>query len=721
MIQSRCCHARHLAALGALVAGPIWAQSAGPPESAAVEEVTITAQRREERLQDVPISVSAVTAASAEARGITDTETLQNAVPGLTFTKGAAYALPVVRGVGTNTVSQGNENSVAVYVDGVIQVTPSSSIFSLNNIERVEVLKGPQGTLFGRNATGGVINVITRTPSADPALEIGVTAGNYDTHEGNLYATTGIGGHIATDLALYARDQSKGWGHNFFTGEEVFRGYEASARNKWRWTPSDATEVVISGSYSELKDDGMSLHPAPGDVGADGATTYRGMYNVSMDNRLIGGRSYAWRRTWSGTAHISHDLGWANLISISGYSDVDVERPTDSDWTPLTILHAFVDQHDNGFTQELQLQSSADSRIKWIAGAYYLDGVSEFVPPRGIQIMGAAAGGLDFIRILGRQVGRSTAGFAQGTATILPDTRLTLGGRYTSDKRDVTGYFSFPTGPLPPTSQSATFDKFTYRVSIDHTFVKDVMGYVSYSTGFKAGLFNLTNVAGDAVKPETIKATEVGIKSTLFDRKLQLNGSVFRYDYQDIQAEVVRSDAGGVLQLINAANSRIKGFDAELVAVPFGGLSLQAGVSYLDAKYLSFPGAVAYLPNPAGGRLEVGGDASGKRMIKAPQWQWNLGAQYAFPVASGTLSLAANYAHQSEFFWDFGNAFREPPRDMVSASVAWASPGGRWDARAWGRNLLGEETTSFGLPSVWGFQESPGAPRTFGITVKTIL
>jgi iron complex outermembrane recepter protein len=708
-----------LAAIGALVASAVWAQSTRPTESAAVEEVTVTAQRREERLQDVPISVSAVTAASAKARGITDTEALQNAVPGLTFTKGAAYALPVVRGVGTNTVSQGNENSVAVYVDGVIQVTPSSSIFSLNNIERVEVLKGPQGTLFGRNATGGVINVITRMPDSHPALELGVTAANYETYEGNVYATTGIGERLATDLAVYVRDQNKGWGHNLFTGDEVFKGYEASARNKWRWIPSDTTEVVVSGSFSELKDDGMSLHPAPGDVGADGVTTFRGMYNVSMDNSRIGGRSYAWRRTWSGTAHIRQELGWAKLISITGYSDVAVERPTDSDWTPLTILHAFVDQHDDGFTQELQLQSSDGSRIKWIAGLYYLDGVSEFRPPRGIQIMGAAAAGLDFIRILGRQVGRSSAGFAQGTATILPDTRLTLGGRYTSDKRDVAGHFAFPNGPAPSSSQSATFDKFTYRVSLDHTFVKDVMGYVSYSTGFKAGLFNLTNVAGDAVKPETIKATEVGVKSQLLDRKLQLNGSVFRYDYKDIQAEVIRSNAGGVLQLINAANSRIKGVDAELVAVPFAGFTLQAGLSYLDAKYLDFPGAVTYVRNPVGGRLEVGSDASGKRMIKAPEWQWNIGGQYSVPVARGTLNLAANYAHQSEFFWDFSNDFREPARDMLAASVGWAPSGGRWDVRLWGRNLAGEKITSFGLPSVWGFQQSPGAPRTFGITFET--
>lgn len=682
-----------------------------------LEIVVVTAQRREQTLQDVPLSISAVTAQSAEARGIVDTETLQQAVPGLTFTKGAAYALPVIRGIGTNTVSQGNENSVAVYVDGIIQITPSASVFSFNNIERVEVLKGPQGTLFGRNANGGVINVITRVPSMAPSLEIEVGAGNFETYEGNLYGTAGVGANLATDLAVYVREQNKGWGTNLFDGSEVFRGYEAAARNKWRWTPSDRTEVVISGSVSTSKDDGTSLHPAPGDLGADGVTTYQGMYNVNMDNTLIGGRSFARRKGWDLGAHITHDLGWGTLVSITGYSEVDVDRPNDSDWTPLPLLHAFVDQYDDGFTQELQLQSAESSPIEWIAGLYYLDTTSEFRKPRGIQIMGEAAGGLDFVRILATQDSKSYAAFAQASAEVLPRTRLTLGGRYTEDERDVTGYTELPTGPLPSISQSADFSKFTWRVALDYAFTDDVMGYISQSTGFKAGLFNMTNVAGDAVKPESVDATEVGIKTMLLDRRLQFNASAFYYDYEDIQAEVVRSDAGGVLQLINAATARVRGVDMDLVVAAADNLTLQAGVSYLDAKYRSFPDAVDYVPNPAGGRLEVGGDASGNRMIKAPEWQWNLGGIYEVMLGSGQVTMAANYSYQSKYYWDFGNDFVEPSRNMLSATLAWA-PDETWEVSFWGRNLLEEKITSFGLPSVWGFQQSPGAPRTYGVTIK---
>lgn len=682
-----------------------------------IEEVVVTAQRREQSSQDVPLSITAVTASSAEARGIVDTETLQQAVPGLTFTKGAAYALPVIRGIGTNTVSQGNENSVAVYVDGIIQITPSASVFSFNNIERVEVLKGPQGTLFGRNANGGVINIITRTPSPDPSLEVEFGAGNFETYEGNLYGTVGVGTNVATDLAVYVRDQNKGWGTNLFDGSEVFRGYEVAARNKWRWSPTDRTEVVISGSWSTSKDDGTSLHPAPGEVGADGVTTFQGMYNVNMNNSLIGGRSYARRHGWDVGAHITHDLGWATLVSLTGYSEVDVQRPNDSDWTPQTLLHAFVDQYDDGFTQELQLQSPETSPIEWIAGLYYLDSTSKFPGPRGIQIMGAAAGGLDFVRILATQDSKSYAGFAQATVEVLPRTRLTLGGRYTEDERDVVGHTELPTGPLPAVSQSADFNKFTWRAALNYAFTDDIMAYVSQSTGYKAGLFNMTNVAGDAVKPESVDATEVGIKSMLLDRRLQLNASAFYYDYEDIQAEVVRSDAGGVLQLINAATARVRGVDVEMVAAPTDSLTLNAGVSYLDAKYRDFPEAVDYVPNPAGGRLEVGGDASGKRMIKSPEWQWNLGGEYQVPVGAGRVRLAANYSYQSKFYWDFGNDFVEPSRNMLSATVAWA-PDDTWEFSLWGRNLFAEEITSFGLPSVWGFQQSPGAPRTYGVAIK---
>lgn len=695
------------------------AQSAETAESAGLlEEIVVTAQRREERLQDVPISVSAITADIARARGIDDTEALQAIVPGLTFTRGAAYGLPVIRGIGTNTVSQGNENSVAVYVDGVLQISPSSSLFGFNNIERVEVLKGPQGTLFGRNATGGVINVITRSPGMEPGFEVELGVANYDTFEGNVYATTGLGENLAADIAVQFRDQSDGWGRNLVDGKDVFRGEERSVRSKWEWTPGDRTEVTISGSYHTMEDDGLSLHPAPGELGADGATTFQGMYTVNLDNSLIGGRSYADREGWGVDAHIRHDLGWAEFVSITGYSEVEVERPTDSDWTPLTILHAFVDQYDDGLTQEFQLQSPSDSAIQWITGLYYLESTSEFEPPRGIQIMGAAAGGLDYLRVLSTQDSKSYAGFAQVTVPILPKTGLTVGARYTRDDRDIEGLITFSNGGATPvTDQSEDFSKFTWRLALDHRLTEDIMVYGSLSTGFKAGLFNTANVAGDPVKPEEIDAAEIGLKSTLFNGRLKLNGAAFRYDYEDIQAEVVRSDAGGVLQLINAATSRVNGIEAELEFVPTAQLSIQAGISYLDAEYDDFPDAVIYLPNPAGGRLEVGGDASGNDMIKAPEWQWNLGGQYDVPLNTGQLRFAVQYSYQSKFYWDFGNDFKEPSRDMMAASVAWV-PSDRWEIRAWGKNLLDEEITRFGLPSVWGFQQSPGAPRTYGVTLN---
>jgi iron complex outermembrane receptor protein len=189
----------------------------------ALQEVVVTAQKRAERLQDVPITVEAVSADKVQQLGVTASDDLGNAIPGLMFKKSSAYAAPYLRGIGSVVVAQGDESSVATYVDGVYQVAPSSAMFSLNNIDRIEVLKGPQGTLFGRNANGGVINVITRTPSKDPSVDASFGYGNYDTTDVRFYATGPVGSRAAADLAVYGENQGDGWGRNILLGPEVYK------------------------------------------------------------------------------------------------------------------------------------------------------------------------------------------------------------------------------------------------------------------------------------------------------------------------------------------------------------------------------------------------------------------------------------------------------------------------------------------------------------------
>ena len=226
-------------AQSASVAAPSGTEEAHAGE---IPEIVVTAERREEQVQSVPIAVSAITSEAALKSGITTSEELVLAVPGLQMDLNGGGLSPFLRGVGTTFADAGAEPSVAIYMDGVYIPSPEGGLFNLNNVERVEILKGPQGTLFGRNATGGVIQVITKEPSSEPAADISVGYGNYDTSMLSFYGTTGLATGLATDLAVCADDNPDGWGHNLFNGDRNYKYENIDVRNTWLWQPQEARE-----------------------------------------------------------------------------------------------------------------------------------------------------------------------------------------------------------------------------------------------------------------------------------------------------------------------------------------------------------------------------------------------------------------------------------------------------------------------------------------------
>ena len=230
-----------------------------------LDEIVVTAQRRAENLQEVPIAVSAMTASTLADTGIDATRDLPQVIPSVQFTRSGPSGLFFVRGVGTTNAAAGEEGANAVYVDGVYMADLGQTINYFNNIERVEVLKGPQGTLFGRNATGGLVQIITKDPSQDPTLDIGFTVANYETYGGKLYATTGIGDNLAADIAFVGTDQGKGWGRNLTLDVETGLTDSYGARSTWLWSPSDATAVRASVDYTKTETTvGLSRQPSPG-------------------------------------------------------------------------------------------------------------------------------------------------------------------------------------------------------------------------------------------------------------------------------------------------------------------------------------------------------------------------------------------------------------------------------------------------------------------------
>jgi iron complex outermembrane recepter protein len=352
------------------------AQTTAPTASNAstvdsLAEVVVTAQRRTENAQTVPIAISAISGdALAQIFGVNNVETLQEAVPGLNISMDTGNTKIFLRGVGTTAVA--TDNSAGVYVDGVYIAAQASSFMNLANIDHVEVDKGPQGTLFGRNATGGVVQIVTKTPSSTPSADLTFGYGNYNTFTLNFYGTSGITPNLAADFAYYYNNQLDSPGLNVTTGtKNIFRQNTEVIRNKWLWTPTDATTVTLALDYTQDRQaTGIVWSFLPGAVGVDNKTTYLGFYNTAsdLDNQWTD-------RNYGASLRVEQDFGWSRLVSITGARDSLNIHALDQDATPLHFIDANpLPELDETLTQELQLQSPVgNEKFKWIVGLYYMD------------------------------------------------------------------------------------------------------------------------------------------------------------------------------------------------------------------------------------------------------------------------------------------------------------------------------------------------------------
>lgn len=686
------------------------------PAMAQVEEIVVTAQKRSENLQKIPITVTAVTSELAEGAGVRTTQDLQMVVPGISVQRQSAAANIFIRGVGTTGGQAGQENAIAVFIDGVYQPSMNGALFSLNNVERVEVLKGPQGTLYGRNATGGAVNVITRKPSIDPEIIGEIGYGNLDTIDGTLYATTGLAEGVAADIAAYYYNQQDGFGRNIVTGNEVNKRRDFAIRSKLLMEIGDLTEITLSGSYAETKGSfGLSYRPAKSAIAVDLQPGFPHGFHDTRGNDDPASHT----KQWSGAARVEHDLGGVDLVSITAYQDTQTSFAVDLDMTALPL--AKVDNHQSSrtFTQELQIGSSANPNFKWIGGLYYFNDLSEYNP---FKLSGLAfSPGTDLIYALDDQKTQSYAAYGQTTFTLVQDTNLTLGLRYTIDRRKhaATGALVVPgVGDVelfPPLKTAKTTRKLTWRIALDHAFTDDVLGYVSYNRGFKSGVYNLTAPADPVVDPEQLDAVEVGLKTSLFDNQLRLNTAGFYYSYKNLQLSKVTENGAA---LLNAAKAEIYGVDIDLEAAPTDALTIRAGLEYLHARYKKFRDAPYTFPSPTGGNTTIAGDASGNRLLRAPDLVLSLSTDYRIDLSGGSkVNLNVTYNYNDGFYWEPDNRLRQSSIHLLNLRAKWTSSEDSYSVTLWGRNVLNEKYydqvggTDFGdLVTV-----APG--RTYGVSL----
>ncbi|MDB5699514.1 MAG: TonB-dependent receptor [Alphaproteobacteria bacterium] len=704
-------------------------------------DIIVTAQRRDQALQDVPISITALTAAQLDNTGTTSTESLSVAVPGLVMSNQRGGLTPFLRGVGSPTGGVGTESSIAMYVDGVYIASAAGSFFSFNNIERIEVLKGPQGTLFGRNATGGLIQIITREPSQNFTLDATLGYANYNTVTGSVYASGPVSSVTAADFAFYIRRQGDGWGHNLLLGEEVNINDELAFRSSFLIKPNDDFSIRLTADYNNQQSDvGQARQLIPGWVAFDRVTMMKGtIWDTNSDVPRIFDMM-----TWGLSARVKYDLGPAELTSTTAYRNYRKFSRFDQDGGPVKVIDAPILDDTDTFQQELLLVGGSD-KFDWTTGVFYF--YSKAVnDPLGIRSAAIPPQNLDRFS---DQRTRSYSAFAQATFSITPTTRLTGGLRYTHEKRKIiaseVAVAGNPRGAgtvlrvlSPDTDPLArqTANKLTWRAAIDQDITPDVLVYASASRGFRSGSYNNTNPFTPPVRPEVLDAYEVGLKSQFWDHRITFNAAGFYYDFQDIQQ--TRSE-GGVIVNFNAAQATIKGIEAETsVRFPMGEgqLELRGAATYLDGKYDSFknapfvynPPAVCtpggptpgvLLPGPrAPGGVTCAGDASGNDTIQSPKWSGNISAELTVPAAMGTFGANVTYSITDDFFWTPDELFPENGYGLLNGQLSLTAPDESWRIAVWGKNLTKTEYYNWISAGGVGAHGAPGAPRTYGITLS---
>ncbi|HUB28000.1 MAG TPA: TonB-dependent receptor [Tepidisphaeraceae bacterium] len=754
--------------------GVAHAQTADASPSASssdqVETVTVTANRRSENIQKVPMAISAVSAETAEQIGITDAQSLAQNIPGLNFNRQASQSIPFLRGVGSPVGEAGDEPSVALYVDDVYMPAGSASLadYSDLDLDSIEVEKGPQGTLFGRNASGGVIQVHTRNPTDDPEFDVEAGYANYDTWSGSAYATGEIADNLAGNISIYGSNQGDGWGRNITTGEPTYKSWDFGGRVKLLWTPTTRTTVLLNLDHDTTVS-GEGVNNTPTGNTAIGAPPFPPFYmppGSSYYDTIETNPAYATVRQDGGSIKVTQDLDWARLVSISSYRYTKAVYEENEIPTPINLFNALITTPERTWTQELQLLSPDNSPITWIGGFYYFDDASSFDP---LHFTGLAVPGFDdlfgnpngtYLDSFGLDRTHSYAGFGQATMTILPDTHLTTGLRYTDDTKSATAHIDPGSGVQIPELVGGTdtydahkqYEKLTARVVLDHEFADDIMGYIGYNRGFKSGFFNDV-VLGEGLppaKPETLDSYTAGAKTEFYDNHLLLNTEAFYYNFQDIQIDEV---LGGVTNVTNAAGATIYGLDVDSTAIPMEHLSVTGSVELLDGHYTNFPdgqffiyqaptgGNCAFAPfnannctggivpphyNPVTGQWNL----KGNETIQTPPFSFSLTVAYVIPSSVGPFDVNVNLNHTGNYYADADNGEgqvypsspdndRQKVLNLLNGSIGWNSDDGRWGARFWAKNITNVEYWSFAIEDAYVTQHSAAPPRTFGITLTT--
>ena len=710
-----------------------------------IEEIVVTAQKRESDLQETPIAITALTADNIEERQIDAMRQVQYYAPNLVFNSLGGTTNLYLRGIGTDINDSLAEPGVALYVDGVYQGVTGDQSAVYNDLERIEVLRGPQGTLYGRNSTGGNVHIFTRKPDFDPSFNASLLLGDYGRVKGSIGAQTGV---IEDRLAMRGNlvvDQSDGYRDNPFDGKKIEERDLISGSISALITPTDSLEILLRGDYTDREDDTprwdyMDVVPGSG----LNPFLFGGVAATETGDVMNNGETEYKTKIWGLSGTVDWNVGSVTVRSITAYRESDWGGPYDNDGTDINFLQAKPAQTSEQFSQELDVIGTAfDDRLDWIVGAYYFqqDSMGEYtyeleaiqgliegafgLPPGGladptlnpfyaVRYNGDTPYPIPFNDIHTEQDTSSAAAFVQGTLHFTDRFRMIAGVRYTSDEKDIKQFRRTNVAPdgCEDLRQDKQWDDVTWKLGADFDLAEDVLLYGSVSRGFHAGGFN-GGGCGDEYDPESLIAYEAGLKMLLANRRVQLNLSGFYYDYDDYQA---RQFLGGFAVIENATKATVTGAEAEFVMRPVTGLEIDGSVSWLDGEFDEF---LSDNPMTPGVQLE---DLEGNRLLRAPEYSYNLGAQYTFALGIAS-SLTARYevAFKDDYYVTIFNEdyARIDSLTVQHARLIWSN-GGKWQIQGFVENLSDEKYLEalVVVPTLGGTMGLWALPRTWGLQIS---
>lgn len=651
-------------------------------------DIVVTARQRSESLQQVPDSVTAFSARAIEEAGIRSIDDVTSLVPNISMVdaQDAGTVAINIRGIGQ---VRNGEAPVALVIDGVQMTSTDMIKQALFDLEQIEVLKGPQGALYGRNAIGGAINITTKRPTNDLQGRVSLDYAN-----GNDRRVSGtVSGALVPDLLLFrlAGDYRKfdGVFNNVTLNRKVDFVEDINLRGRLLFTPTDRLTVDLRGARGDLKGGASWYIPLP-----DGQPNNT---SIPIQNDFLG-RSP--RKVTDASLKVDYAFGPFTLSSISAFNNTRIDLSEDLDWTPKSILGATQLRRYESFSQEFRLASPSTQKLRWTAGAYLLDARRRvdtvvLVSPDPTASRLPASAYIPFPAARATEDILTKAVYGQVNYSVTDALELTGALRYDHDARAQTNRL------VPGPKREATFDEWQPKLSVKYSFSPDNMVYATAARGFRSGGFNPPNAVFPAIyRPEVADTLEFGTKNSLLDRRLTLNAAAFYMKYRNQQVFILNVADQGI---VNVAKTDIFGFELEAQARPSRNVQFGASLGFIDTKIKDFNGTAQF---------------RGNRVPLTYRWSYTLFGQYRVPVGGNGIVARVDYSGKSGNYWHIDNVDKQDAVHLVNARLAWETK--RYSIALYATNLLKERYTEEFFAKEFSAGASdiryPGAPRRYGVS-----